>query len=184
MAEAQTETVAPHGEYGGAHAGMPQFNVMTFAPQLVWLTLTFVVLYVVLSKAVLPRIGGTIEARRNRISSDLDEAARLKRETEEAIAAYDRALSEARGRAHAIAAEQRAALMHEVEQRTAALEKDLAERGDAAAEQIRATKARALGNVEQVAVEAAQAIVAKLLGEEPDAETTRTAVAARMRAAS
>ncbi len=183
MAEAHTETVAPSGEYGGAHAGMPQFNVLTFAPQLVWLTLTFVLLYVVLSKAVLPRIGGTLEARRSRIASDLDEATRLKRETEEAIAAYDRALSEARGRAHAIAAEQRATLMREVEQRTAALEQDLAQRGEVAAAQIRETKARALDNVEQVAVEAAQAIVAKLLGETPDAESAGAAVAARMRAA-
>lgn len=182
MAEIQHETVAPGGEAAG-HGGMPQFNVHAFAPQLVWLALTFVFLYVVLSKAVLPRIGGTIEARRNRILSDLDEAARLKRETEAAIAAYDQAVSEARGRAHAIAAEQRATLMREVEQRTAALEHELAQRGEAAAAQIRETKARALGNVEHIAADAAQAIVAKLLGETPDAETARQAVAARAQAA-
>jgi F-type H+-transporting ATPase subunit b len=74
--------------------------------------------------------------------------------------------------------------MHEVEQRTAALEQDLAQRGEAAAAQIRETKARALDNVEQVAVDAAQAIVTKLLGETPDAESARAAVAARMRPAS
>ena len=71
---------------------MPQLDVTTFAPQLVWLLVWFVVLYLLMAKLGLPRIAGAIEARRQRRADDLDRAARLKTEAEAANAAYQRTL--------------------------------------------------------------------------------------------
>ena len=94
MAQAQTNhatTEAP----GGAHEdiGFPPFETETYAGQLLWLAITFVVLYTLLSRLVLPRLGGIIENRRAMIASDLDDAAAMKTRAEEAGSAYEKSLA-------------------------------------------------------------------------------------------
>ena len=104
MAQAQT-THATTEAPGGAHAdvGFPPFETETYAGQLLWLAITFVALYTLLSRLVLPRLGGIIENRRGMIANDLDDAAAMKSRAEEAGTAYEKALAEAKGRAQALA---------------------------------------------------------------------------------
>ena len=64
------ESHGAHTEVPGHKEPFPPFNKETYASQLVWLVITFVALYVVLSKLALPRIEGIIEGRRNRIAGD------------------------------------------------------------------------------------------------------------------
>ena len=84
MAQAQT-THATTEAPGGAHEdiGFPPFETETYAGQLLWLAITFVALYFLLSRLVLPRLGGIIENRRATIASDLDDAAAMKSRAEE-----------------------------------------------------------------------------------------------------
>ena len=82
---------------------MPQFDPDTFAPQLIWLAITFIGLYFVMARMALPRIGNAIEHRRDRIANDLDQAQALKEATDRAIASYEERLAEARSRAHSLA---------------------------------------------------------------------------------
>ena len=81
---------------------MPQLNPLDWGPQLVWLLLTFGILYLLMVYVALPRIGSVIEARAAHIAADLATAEKLRRETEEAIAAYEQALGrgEAEGSRH------------------------------------------------------------------------------------
>ncbi|NND48972.1 MAG: F0F1 ATP synthase subunit B', partial [Rhizobiales bacterium] len=79
---------------------MPQLDFSTYIPQLVWLAISFIALYLLMARVALPRIATVIEERRDRIASDLDEAERSKAESEAAVAAYEAALAEARGKAH------------------------------------------------------------------------------------
>ncbi len=160
---------------------MPQLAFETFVPQLVWLAIVFVVLYVLMSRIALPRIAAVIEGRRDRITSDLDEAARSKRQTDEAIAAYEKALKEARDKAHAIAQETRDKLAAETERRKLDIEAKLAEKIGQAETAIAATKATALANVRAVAVDVAAAIVGRLLGEDADKATAERAVDAALK---
>ena len=94
----------PASEHGG---GFPPFNAQTFASQLVWLVIFFVLLYVLMAKWALPQVGRVIENRRKRIADDIAEAGRLKEQSDAAVAAYEKALAEARGRAQTIANETR-----------------------------------------------------------------------------
>src|SRR5690242_2794093 len=103
MAQAQT-THAGTEAHGEAHnVGFPPFDTATFGGQLLWLTITFVLLYVLMSRLVLPQLTGIIEGRRERIARDLDDAAGMKTKAEDAGAAYEKALSEAKARAQALA---------------------------------------------------------------------------------
>ena len=73
----------------GKSGGLPQLNPADFAPQLIWLAITFAVLYFILARVALPRIGEVIEERRDRVQRDLDSAERFKKETDAALAAYE-----------------------------------------------------------------------------------------------
>src|SRR5258708_30825054 len=78
---------------------MPQLDIATYLPQLFWLAVTFIALYLLMAWVGLPRVGGVLLQRRNRIEGDLEKAAQMRAEAEAAIAAYERALAEARAEA-------------------------------------------------------------------------------------
>ncbi|PPR79265.1 MAG: ATP synthase subunit b, sodium ion specific [Alphaproteobacteria bacterium MarineAlpha2_Bin1] len=74
---------------------MPQLDIGTFIPQLVWLFLTFIVLYLIMSRAILPKIADVLEQRQDRIASDLEEAEKLKNEAQKVLKTYEREIEEA-----------------------------------------------------------------------------------------
>jgi F-type H+-transporting ATPase subunit b len=156
---------------------MPQLNAADWAPQLIWLAITFISLYFIMAKVALPRFGAVIEQRRDRIAHDLDNAARLKDQTEQAIAAYEAALAEARAKAGGIAQETRNKLNAETERQRAALEEKLAVKTDEAEKKIGEAKDAAMAQVKDVAAEAAEAIVEKLVGSSVSKAKVTAAVA-------
>lgn len=157
---------------------MPQLNPLDWAPQLIWLAITFSILYVLMKWVALPRIGGVIEMRRARIAGDLETAEQLRRETQEAIAAYEQALAEAKGRAHVIAQEARNKLKDEVAAERAGLERELAAKSAEAEARIDAAKTSALKEVNAVAAETAAEIVRRLIGAAPSQPELTSAVKA------
>ena len=156
--------------------GLPQLNASDFAPQLFWLAVTFGALYFILSRWSLPRISEVIEERRNRIQRDLDEADRLKDETEKALAAYEHELAAARGRASSIAREMREKLAAEVEEERARVEAQVNAKLAEAEKRIADMKAKALAQVNEIATETAGSIVEKLVGADVSADEARRAL--------
>ena len=173
MAETQTTHTEVPSE---GHGKFPPFDRETFASQLFWLFITFVLLYVVMARIALPRVGSIIEARRGRIDGDMAEANRLKVQADEALADHEKALAAAHARAHAIAAEQRDAVTAEAERRRKTLDDELSAKLAAADTTIAATKARAMTNVRDIAIDAAGAIVARLTGSAPAGQAVSGAV--------
>lgn len=157
---------------------MPQLNPLDWAPQIIWLVITFSILYVLMKRVALPRIGSVIEARHARIAGDIEAADKLRRETQEAIAAYEQALAEAKARAHSIAQEANNKLKDEVAAERAALERDLAARSAEAEKRIHQAKTSALKDVNAVASETAAEIVQRLIGVAPSKPEVSAAVAA------
>jgi F-type H+-transporting ATPase subunit b len=146
---------------------MPQLNPLDWAPQIIWLIITFSILYLLMVKVVLPRIGGVIDARAAHIANDLSQADKLRRQTEEAIAAYEQSLAEAKQKAHAIINAGRTKLKAEIAAERERLEKDLAKKGAEAEERIAAAKASAMKDVNAVATDVASDIVRRLIGSGP-----------------
>jgi F-type H+-transporting ATPase subunit b len=157
---------------------MPQLNPLDWAPQLIWLAITFGILYLLMKWVALPKIGSVIEARQARIAGDLEAADNLRRQTEEAIAAYEQALAEAKARAHAIAQEACNKLKDEVAAERTALERDLAAKSAEAEARIHQAKVSALKDVNAVASETAAEIVRRLIGVAPSQPESSAAVAA------
>ena len=160
----------------GGKPPFPPFQKETFASQIVWLVITFVALYLLISRVAIPRIGGIIEDRAKRIEGDFAAAQRMKGESEAALAAYEKSLAEARNRAQAIGAEVRDKLHAEAEVKRKALEANLNSQLAEAEKQIAATKSAAMSNVRGIAIEAAGAIVERLIGSVPAAPAVAAAV--------
>ena len=160
---------------GGA---FPPFDPATFAPQLVWLVLTFSVLYWLLSRIALPKIAGVIAERRDRIERDLSEAQRLKAETDAALKAYEQSLADARGRAQTLAKETRERVQADLDRDRQKSDQENARRVADMERQIAADKARALQSVNEIATETAAAIVGRLVGRDATADEIRQALAA------
>ncbi len=155
---------------------MPQIDVATFASQIFWLTVAFVTLYCLLSRRALPRLAEVLEARQDRIAADLDEAERLRREAEAALASYEAAIAKAQDEAHALLAETQARLQAEAAGRQAELEAQLAEQLSAAEARIAEARESALKELEEAAVTVAQAAVERLAGVKVAKKTAQSAL--------
>ena len=163
--------------------GMPQLDPSSFVPQLVWLAIVFTVLYLVLSRVVLPRIGEVLEDRQARIADDLDAAEKLKADAEKARGDYEAALAKARAAAQEAAGKARETVAAESTSRRAAVDHDLAEKTRAAEAAIGAAKARALADIRTTAAEVAATAVQRITGQPASAETIANAVGAAAKGA-
>jgi F-type H+-transporting ATPase subunit b len=169
------ETTTAHTE-APPKAPFPPFESETFPSQLFWLAICFIALYLITARLVQPRVGGIIQARRNRIAQDLAEASQFKQDSEAALAAYEKALADARARAQTIAGETRDRLHGEAESSRKVLEEELNARLTEAERSIEGTKRSAMANVRGIAIEAAGEIVNRLAGVKPAEPTVAAAV--------
>jgi F-type H+-transporting ATPase subunit b len=174
-ADAHSE-VAPDAHASG---GFPPFEPTYFPSQILWLAITFGLFYLFLKKVVLPRIGGVLEVRRDRIAQDLDQAARMKAEADAAVAAYEQELAEARTSAGVIGQQARDAARADADAERKRIEADLDAKLAESEQRIASIKAKALGEVGAIAEETAEAIVQQLFGGKVD----RAAIAAAVSAA-
>ncbi|MCW8835297.1 MAG: F0F1 ATP synthase subunit B' [Rhodospirillales bacterium] len=159
---------------------MPQLDVTTFAPQLVWLAITFIAMYVIMAKVALPRVGQILEERQNRIDDDLDRAATLKEEAEAAAVAYDEALTKARAEAQAAIREVSDQLSAEAAERQKALGDKLAADIAAGEKKIAAARDAAIGQISEISGDLTKEAAEKLAGVKVTDKAIEDAVAAVM----
>ncbi|MBF9028930.1 F0F1 ATP synthase subunit B' [Rhodobacterales bacterium HKCCE3408] len=176
---------AAHGAadaaHGGAEAvGMPQLDFSTFPNQIFWLVVTLILIYLVLVRIGLPRVSAVLAERSGTITNDLAAAEDLKRQAEEAEAAYEKALADARTQAQDIAAKTRAEIQTDIDEAIARADAQIAEKSKESEARIAEIEAGAMQSVEEVARDVAAEIV-KALGGSAKADDVSGAVSSRLR---
>lgn len=171
-----TETTAESG--GG---GLPQLDFSTFPNQIFWLVVSLVVVYIIVSKVILPRIGGVLEERHSVISDYISQAADFKTQAEEAEADYEAALAQARAEAQAIAVETKADIQKELNKAVAKADAKIAAKTAESEKAIAAIRESAVENVREVAMVTTAEIVAALMPSVSDDAAVKKAVTARMK---
>ncbi len=182
MASNTTATTQAHGgaaDHGGA---FPPFDSTHFASQLLWLAITFGLLYLLMSRVALPRVGRILENRAARIAGDLEAAKAAQAQAQAAQVAHEKTLAEARAKAQELGQEAHRSLAAATEAKRKALESDLNAKLAAADAKISETKAKAMANVDSIATDAAGAIVEQLTGRKVDAGAIASAVAGALKA--
>ncbi len=169
-------TTPDHGAEVASGVFAPLNDYASYPSQIFWLALTFGVLYLFMSRMILPRIGGAIDRRADSITQDLEEASRMSDRAEAAQQSLEKELAEARGKARATAAQAKADVEAEVAAETAKVEAEVDARLAKAAASIAEVQASAMKNVEEVASTTASAIVNKLIGVDVSTDDASKAV--------
>ena len=182
-----TETQdAGHATTEAAHAaaessgGMPQLEFATFPNQIFWFVVAIVVIYLILSRVALPRIGNILADRAGTITNDIAAAEDLKARAAQAEEAYNQALADARAEAQKLIAETRAEIQAELDAAIAKADEEIAAKAAESEKQIAEIRAGALESVREVAFATAGEIVTALNGS-GDAAAVSDAVANRMK---
>lgn len=160
---------------------MPQIAQLaaTYSSQIFWLLLTFGFVFFAVGLGMVPRIQSTVSARDARIAEDLARAKAAFARADEIEEDHRARENEARAAAQAVVAEAKAKAAKDAEKKVATEDKKIAAKIAEAEDAIHASSARALAEIEAVAAEAAQDMVAKISG----ASVTSGAAAKAVKAA-
>ena len=156
---------------------MPQLEASTFISQLFWLAVTFVILYWVMWKIVIPRIADVLQDRQERIDDDLEKAETLRNEAAGVLNAYEKTVADGRAQAQAILREAAHQNDKAAAERQTALGAQLAQQTAEAEKRINAAREEALANIRTVAAETAQAAAMRLSGASITRDEAEEAVA-------
>lgn len=173
---AASTNAALAAEQGGG-GGMPQLDPSSFPSQLFWLVVSFLVLFILMWKVALPRVGEVIEQRQQKVSADLERAEKLKEEVEQVTAEYEKLLADARSSAQDEFRRTQDQLKTEHDNRIARHDTELSAMISEAEGRIAEARKEALAELQSVAEEIAAESVAKLTGTKPEAGAVKKAVA-------
>jgi F-type H+-transporting ATPase subunit b len=160
---------------------MPQLDISTFSPQIIWLIITFLILYVLMAKVALPRIGNILEQRQNRIDDNLDMAQHLRNESNIDAESYDKAITEAREQARKAIQETTEEMSIETARRQGELGARLSGELRSAEDQISAAKTASLKNIHESAASVTSEAMKALIGEKPTDNAIKQAISSALK---
>ncbi|MEM6594500.1 MAG: F0F1 ATP synthase subunit B' [Pseudomonadota bacterium] len=174
MADTPSEGAASSG-------GMPQLDFSTFPNQIFWFVVTLIVIYFILSRVALPRIGAVLAERSGTITNDIAAAEDLKQKAVEAEDAYNKALADARAEANRIVDETKAQIKSELDTAIAEADAEIAARSAESEKAIAAIRDSAKDDAATVAKDIAKDIVAAVAPGKIDAKSITAAVTAKVK---
>ena len=178
MAEPVHEsTQAP--AHSGPQGGLPQFDPVWWPGQAIWFLIVFAVVFALMAKVFVPRVGGAIAEREDRISGDISRARALKEQAEAQATAAEAEIAQARASAQRVAAEAKARVQAEAAARQSVEDAKLAETMSQAEASIAAAREQAMTQIGTTAADTAQAIVTKLSGQAAPRADIEAALAGR-----
>lgn len=165
----------------GGGGGLPQLDLSTYSSQAIWLIVSFVALYALMSTIALPRIGEVLEERQNRIDDNLAKAETLKAQADAAAQNYEKSLSDARAKAFDAIRAVKEKAANEAHQRQSKLTAELNEKIKLAESEISKAKLDALSGIETIAIDVASTAIAKLTNEPANENSISTAVSSALK---
>ena len=150
----------------GESGGMPQLNPEFWVSQIVWLVLTFGILYIVLSKLILPKISDNLESRKSQILENIETAETQREESEKKLKEFEKIILDSKTEAKNHFNEVRQKTLEDINNKRSALEKDIDKEINAAEEEIDNLKINSNEKIKNIAVETSAELIKHLIGEE------------------
>jgi F-type H+-transporting ATPase subunit b len=146
--------------------GMPQLNPEFWISQVFWLVLTFGILYLVLSKLVLPKISDNLETRKSQILENIETAEKQREESEDKIKQFEKIILESKIEAKNYFNDRRQKILEDINKKRIALEKDIDDEISAVEEEINKLKNTSGEKITKIAIETSSDLINQLIGEE------------------
>ena len=152
--------------FAAESSGMPQLNTEFWISQIFWLTLTFGILYVFLSKLILPKISANLEVRKSQILENIEAAEKQREESELKIAEYEKKVQDTKNEAKNYFKQAKEKLLKDINLKKIALDKELNLEIQKAESEIQEFRDRAPEKINKIAVEASKDLLQQLIGAE------------------
>ena len=146
--------------------GMPQLDPEFWISQIFWLTLTFGILYIVLSKLILPKISANLELRKSQIQENIEAAEKQRKNSETKLKEYDDIIFKSKLEAKNIFKDAREKVLKNINSKRKTLEKQIDEEIKKAEHEINVLKKSAPEKINKIAIETSSELVKKLIGAE------------------
>jgi len=161
---------------------MPQLDISAFAPQIIWLIITFLILYVLMSKIALPRIGNILEQRQARIDDNLEMAQNLRKESDVDAESYEKTIEEAQEKARRIIQETANEMSIESSRRQEELGIQLSNELEVAEDRISEVKVATIKKIHELAEGVTSDIMKTLIEEKPSKKELKQAISMALEA--
>ena len=150
--------------FAAESGGMPQLNPEFWISQIFWLTLTFGILYILLSKIILPKISANLELRKSQIQENIEAAEKQRESSESKIKEYDEIILKSKLEAKNIFKEAREKVLKDINQKKEVLDKQINEEIKKAEQEIAKLKKESPDKINKIAIETSSVLVKKLIG--------------------
>ena len=152
--------------FGAESGGMPQLNPEFWVSQIFWLTLTFGILYVVLSKLILPKISNNLESRKSQILENIEAAEKQREDSEAKLEEYEEIISKSKLEAKNIFSQSREKVLKDISAKREVLDKQIDEEISKAEQEINNLRESAPDKINMIAIETSSELIQKLIGAE------------------
>ena len=154
------------GVFGAESGGMPQLNPEFWFSQIFWLTITFGILYLVLSKIILPKISSNLELRKSQIQENIEAAEKQRKDSESKLKEYDEIISKSKIYAKNIFKDAREKALKDINFKRETLEKQIEQEIKKAEEEIQKLRKVAPEKINKIAIETSSELLKKIIGAE------------------
>jgi F-type H+-transporting ATPase subunit b len=152
--------------FAAESGGMPQLNPEFWVSQIFWLTLTFGILYVVLSKLILPKISNNLESRKSQILENIEAAEKQREDSEAKLEEYEEIISKSKHEAKNIFSQSREKVLKDIGAKRKVLDKQIDEEISKAEQEINNLRESAPDKINMIAIETSSELIQKLIGAE------------------
>ena len=152
--------------FAAESGGMPQLNPEFWVSQIFWLTLTFGILYVVLSKLILPKISNNLESRKSQILENIEAAEKQREDSEAKLEEYEKIISKSKLEAKNIFSQSREKVLKDISAKKEVLDKQIDEEISKAEQEINNLRESAPDKINMIAIETSSELIQKLIGAE------------------
>ncbi len=152
--------------FAAESGGMPQLDPEFWISQIFWLTFTFGILYLVLSKLILPKISANLELRKSQIQENIEAADKQREDSESKLREYDEIISKSKLDAKKIFKETREKALKDINLKKDTLDEQINEELKKAEIEINSLKKTAPEKINKIAIETSSEILKNLMGTE------------------
>ena len=152
--------------FAAESGGMPQLNPEFWISQIFWLILTFGILYLVLSKLILPRISANLESRKSQILENIEAAEKQREDSEIKLKEYEVFVSKSKIGAKTVFNQAREKVLKDINTKKELLNKQIDDEINKAEEEIRNLRDSAPDKINKIAIETSSELIQKLIGTE------------------
>ena len=160
---------------------MPQLNPEFWVSQIFWLILTFGILYLVLSKIVLPKISENLETRKSQIVENIETAEKQRKESEDKIKQFEKIILESKIEAKNFFNEKRQKVLEDIAKKRSALEEDIDSEIGAAEVEINKLRNTSGDKINKIAIETSSELIRQLIGEDVNSSSISAIVEDQLR---